>query len=1339
MASTAASSPTGTQRGAPWTIGHVLLDEYVIERALGQGGMGAVYLARGRSNGEPFAVKRAHFEDPTAQAAFLGEIQTWIDLPPHTHLLQCRFFRTIERETAVFAEYVDGGSLGDWIRTHPAPSIEEVLDLAIQFAWGLDAAHACGLVHQDVKPGNVLLTAGGVAKVSDFGLARGRGRASAEVEVAGMTPAYSSPEQARFESITLQSDIWSYGVSVLEMFTGRVAWPNGSSARTWLDEELHTVERATLPQGLAPEIAAVIRRCLEPDLTARWQSMGDVAAAWLSAWGQLIGRPYPRSAPPAPLVALVRTPEPHATQLLLQQQWHPAARWLAATLHAAGRDPREASRAAVSVGGSLKSRAIAELTGYDDVERLLRELVAAGRTELSVALGHACIHRAQIHALADDTSGALETYRRAIDALAAMPEPTLLGIELQAEALQQRGQMLRQIGRTRDAESDLVQSLALHEEWAARSAESHPRDGAIPALLALAQLRFDQERHATALELCATVGSILAEPRDGSGRRDLPTIVACTQAIRGVVLRAVGRVAEALQSLDDAIAQLDSLEHDSTMARPDMLAHALRNRGMTRRAMGAPLDAIADFKRAHELYLGIAQDTDNELFVADAGATLVNLAYVRTTLEQHREAIETYDRGIAMIEQLAIRRGRTDLETELSRAWHNKAISVAALGDAQSALALYDRAIDVRERWLTKHGRADFMDDLALAYTNKAALLDDVGRRDEALELLDRAIDLRRSLAADGKRGEHRSELANALIHRGHARSHAGALRDAVEDHREATALLETLVNDGGRVDLQTELALAFVNLANTLCDAGLEVDGTGLLERGITLLEHLVSLRHRDDVEDALARARMNRGAARLRDEQPEAARSDLDAALAIHTRRMALHATADRAREIARTQYNRASALRVTNDVGGALEAVDAAIALLDEYDSGASDERHRLLGAQLHAQRASVFEDLGDALAARAEIRDAIAALQAIWSAGRGDVLPDLAQACELHGRLLQGAGEFAAAVHELSLALQMYERWQVDGGGRAESDVARVHMNLANAKSSQGAKPEHLEHYEHAIAIRRRRWIETHSASAAVDLAAALSNKACVLDDLGRTADAIVAIDEALALHANDDLAAARNTWKRQLVACLGNKAAISQRASDLAAALEAAQKAVEVCTELLDNDGMAPAIDDLCRELRRLAQLLQAAGRVEDQLATLVALIARLETRLASARGPRVALELATACVEAASLLGAFQRHREALALCERAVTLREALVDAGDAADCAGDLACARLVRAVAKYNLGDIPSGTLDARVALAALAVEAPRTGRADLQQMLSWGMGVFGAYVGPVGGAS
>jgi len=115
--------------------GTTFLDNYVVESKLGEGGMGVVYLVRSTTTGVPYAVKRSKFNDPGARDSFLKELQTWIDLPEHPHIVTCRFFRTHEQDIAVFSDYCDGGSLSSWISRGKLRPFTQILDIAIQFAW----------------------------------------------------------------------------------------------------------------------------------------------------------------------------------------------------------------------------------------------------------------------------------------------------------------------------------------------------------------------------------------------------------------------------------------------------------------------------------------------------------------------------------------------------------------------------------------------------------------------------------------------------------------------------------------------------------------------------------------------------------------------------------------------------------------------------------------------------------------------------------------------------------------------------------------------------------------------------------------------------------------------------------------------------------------------------------------------------------------------------------------------------------------------------------------------------------------------------------------------------
>ena len=244
---------------AEWKNGQVILGEYTIDMELGRGGMGRVWLVKSNSTARRFAVKQTLLKEDKHRKAFLAELQTWIDLPEHPNIVPCRFFRTVGDDVLIFSEFVDGGSLKNWIDSRrlyegdQRQSLKRILDTAIQFAWGLHSIHELGLVHQDVKPGNVLMSSGAEAalqgmrvQVSDYGLARARARSGApNVQAAGerstllsnggCTPAYCSPEQAKGLSITRKTDLWSWGVSVLEMFTGGVTWYSGHLAGPVLD------------------------------------------------------------------------------------------------------------------------------------------------------------------------------------------------------------------------------------------------------------------------------------------------------------------------------------------------------------------------------------------------------------------------------------------------------------------------------------------------------------------------------------------------------------------------------------------------------------------------------------------------------------------------------------------------------------------------------------------------------------------------------------------------------------------------------------------------------------------------------------------------------------------------------------------------------------------------------------------------------------------------------------------------------------------------------------------------------------------------------------------------
>jgi serine/threonine protein kinase len=300
-----------------WIPGQVLLDTYEVKGLLGEGGMGKVFRVHHKSWNIDLAVKRPKpeiFSKAKGKEDFIREAETWIELGLHPHITTCHYVRSIDEIPTLFAECVEGGSLESWIESGrlyeggKEQVLERMLDIAIQFAWGLGYAHEQGLVHQDVKPHNVLMTPDGVAKVTDFGLTKARitsgdgvtPTGSPLVSAGGYTPAYCSPEQAEGRKLDHRTDIWSWAVSVLEMFTGGVTWQiPGQYAATFLEDYLENGVQETDVPTMPSTLAELLRRCLADASAERPADMNEITTMLQECYRQTAGKPYPRQQPKA--------------------------------------------------------------------------------------------------------------------------------------------------------------------------------------------------------------------------------------------------------------------------------------------------------------------------------------------------------------------------------------------------------------------------------------------------------------------------------------------------------------------------------------------------------------------------------------------------------------------------------------------------------------------------------------------------------------------------------------------------------------------------------------------------------------------------------------------------------------------------------------------------------------------------------------------------------------------------------------------------------------------------------------------------------------------------------
>ncbi|MDR2571990.1 MAG: protein kinase, partial [Oscillospiraceae bacterium] len=294
--------------------GVTLLDLYEVVSDPIKGGMGQVFRVHHTSWNADLAMKQPHtsyFQTAKQKENFSHECEAWINLGLHPHIVSCYYVREISGIPSIFAEWIDGGSLKDQIKSGRLyeggdEALIRVLDIAIQFARGLHYAHEQGLIHQDVKPDNLLLTSSGEAKVADFGIAKARAELTTINENrisdgtmmsvgGGYTPAYCSPEQTGSKLLTRRTDTWSWAVSVLEMFMGERMWDNGVTAGIACEDYFEMDSRIQMPEG----IKDLLRSCFKEDESERPRSFLEIEESLLGIYQTETGNIYPRKSPKA--------------------------------------------------------------------------------------------------------------------------------------------------------------------------------------------------------------------------------------------------------------------------------------------------------------------------------------------------------------------------------------------------------------------------------------------------------------------------------------------------------------------------------------------------------------------------------------------------------------------------------------------------------------------------------------------------------------------------------------------------------------------------------------------------------------------------------------------------------------------------------------------------------------------------------------------------------------------------------------------------------------------------------------------------------------------------------
>lgn len=258
--------------------GTIIAERYEVEGKIGAGGMSDVYKAKDLTLGRCVAVKvlkSEYCEDMNFVTKFRAEAQSAAGLE-HPNIVNVYDVGSQDGFYYIIMEYVQGITLKTYIEKKGQLNYKETLSIAIQVARGIQAAHAKNIIHRDIKPQNIMISTEGKVKVTDFGIARAVSENTIHSDVMGSVH-YASPEQARNGYVSNRSDIYSLGIVMYEMVTGRVPFDGDSTvavAIKHLQDEM--VSPAEYAEDLPISLEKIILKCTQKSADRRYDSMEDL-------------------------------------------------------------------------------------------------------------------------------------------------------------------------------------------------------------------------------------------------------------------------------------------------------------------------------------------------------------------------------------------------------------------------------------------------------------------------------------------------------------------------------------------------------------------------------------------------------------------------------------------------------------------------------------------------------------------------------------------------------------------------------------------------------------------------------------------------------------------------------------------------------------------------------------------------------------------------------------------------------------------------------------------------------------------------------------------------------
>jgi eukaryotic-like serine/threonine-protein kinase len=856
----------GAGTGITLAVGHDFGTRYHIIRVLGKGGMGAVYQAWDKVLEVAVAIKVIRPEattNPEEAKALEKRFKRELLLArqvTHRNVVRIHDIGEVDGITYITMPYVQGSDLASVLKAEGRLAIDRALEIARHVASGLAAAHKAGVVHRDLKPANIMLTADDEALIMDFGIARSTSSTGVGMTVAGAvvgTVEYMAPEQAQGAAVDQRADIYSFGLILHDMLVGR----RERGASSVISELMQRIRAAppsvrTHDPAIPEWLDALITRCLQPNLDARWQSINDVVSA--------LGYSPGETTATAPATTI--TPESQPTASIwtrLSPRRALAAGALVLVLAGTGYLAWSKSRAASTTTTTAAPASVVSLAVLPFRNASGDSTLDTSGSSLSQVLATMLGQSAQVRTVAPDR------LQQVLRDLRIAPNANLTSMELArvADFTSTRHVVWGQISRFGNTiRIDATLQDLDRNETIPLSAVA-PSETAL--LAAVAELAADVQ-----LRLSRGSSDVLSELKSTAWRPTTNSFEALRRYNEGVDLTRQGSHQPALKSFEAAVAEdenfalaLSALAQSYATLGYDNEAAQFSRQAMSlsdplppqekHRIAASHYRITNDADRAVESYENILKASPGDVTIR---FTLGGLYEQRGELDRAREHFAAIVAQDAKFVEALLALGRVDIRR----------------GQPQESLQSLDRANALAIELGNREARANVLQAIGIAHMR-------LNRPAEALRHYEQSLAIKREIG--DKRG-----MAASLVQIAEVKRSLGEPKVAEQSYREALKLRREIRDNAG-------LSLTLIELASLLDDQfGRPAEALPLLQEALTIV--------RDTGNRNLeARALNNIGAVYATQARYADAQTNFERALEIREKAMSPQETADTLHNLATT----------------------------------------------------------------------------------------------------------------------------------------------------------------------------------------------------------------------------------------------------------------------------------------------------------------------------------------------------------------------------------------------------------------------------------------------------